>query len=425
MKERFPVVLTLPLRSDLLGLLLRGVEESARAFGLDERGSLRLVLAAEEVYSFLLAQGEPEGPLTVSVEDGGAYVEVCLSLPDDLLPLEAFNLLPRSGENRLPPPRQGLFLAARTASSLDVLRDGGRMALAFRQDRLYGSTVPVEGAVPPEGPWKLRSVEGAEALQLAGRVAALGPERGPSFVFQEGKVVDLLASERWGAFAAVDLLGSVGAGLFWERRGKTAFLHGPWNFASPSDLTGTVLDFALGELARENFGGVVLKRPGGAPCPERFESLGTLPGPAGEDRNVFYALLGEDDGAPLYVHRLLEPFVRRKMDELCLPRAAHLVDEGLCGKSLSAFAVSSDFLSGEATLSVLAPGRDGAANAEAHLKVLSEEGVASIRFALDLGRPDEAAMGGLLVEAGFEPRVLLPWAGKGDLLLLSPGEGLS
>ncbi len=381
---------------------------------------MRLVLAAEEVYAFLLAQGGPEGVFTASVEDGGAHVEVRLALPDDLLPLEAFNLLPRNGENRLPPSRQGLFLAVRTASSLEVLRREGGMVLAFRQDRLYGPTVPASGAVSSEGPWKSRGVEGAEALQLAARVAALGPKGGPSFVFQEGKVVDLLASGRWGAFAAVDPLGSVGAGLFWERRGKTAFLHGPWNFASPSDRAGTVLDFALGELARQDFAGVVLERPGGGPCPERFESLGTLPGAAGEDRDVSFILLGEDDGAPLYVHRVLEPFVRRKLDELCLPRTVHLVDERLCGKSPSAFAVASDSFAGEAVLSVLAPGRDGAANAAAHLGILSEQGVAPIRFALDLGRPDEAAMGGLLVEAGFEPRVLLPWAGKGDRLLLVP-----
>ncbi len=420
MNERSCVDLTLPMRQDLVALLQRCVEEAARAFGMDDGGCLRLILAAEEVYAFLMAQGLEGHRLPVSVRDGGAHVEVRLALPDGVLPLEAFNLVPDEGTGNVDGPRQGLFLAARTVSSLEARREGREMVLSFRRDREYGSTKPLEDRLSSPGPWKTSAVEGTEALQLAARAAAKPVGERPNFVLQNGKAVDLIASGRWGGFASLDPMGNVGAGLFWERRGRTAFLHGPWSFTEEEGLAASVLDACLGELARSDFEGVSLV----APTPETplnyFEFLGELPGEGENPVTAWYRLLGEDDGGPVYVHPALEEDLRRRADDLALPRAFHVVDAGASRvPERSALAVRLDPEAGEATLSTLVAGRDGAVNLRSHLEVLEEQGVGRVRFALDLGRAEEAFMGGCLVESGFEPRVLLPWAGQGDVLLLT------
>lgn len=420
MNKQSCVDLVLPLRHDLVSLLQRCVEESGRAFGLDDGGCLRLTLAAEEVYAFLLARGLKDERVSASVLDGGAHVEVRLSLPDGVLPLESFNLVPEDGSEREFGPREGLFLAARTVSSLEARREGREMLLSFRQDRAYGEVHPLDEEVPAGGPWKTRVPDVTETLQLAARAAARPAGQRPSFVLQEGKAADLIASGQWGAFVAVDPLGRVGAGLFWERRGKTAFLHGPWVFTRNPDLAQTVLDACLGELARSDLEGVSLVGPTPETPLDFFEPLGTLPSSDQEDVTAYYRLLGEDDGGPLYVHRSLQEPVRDMVDDLALPRAVHVVESvGHSVSERSAFAVRIDPVAGEATLSTLAVGRDGAANLRSHLEVLADQGIERVRFALDLGRADDVLMGGCLTEAGFVPRVLLPWAGRGDVLLLT------
>ena len=421
MREPVSVALTLPLRGHLLPLLQRCVEEGARAFGLDEGEALRLLLASEEVYAFLLAQGKTKDLLTVTVSDGGASVEVRVTLPDGLLPLEAFNLVP-SG----PSPddaRQGLFLASRTVSSLEVFREGHTMVVAFRQDRRYGPTRPVAEKAGP-GPWRIVAADGHQALQLAARAASRTDSDRPSFVFCDGKAADLLLSGLWGAFAALNGRDEVGAGLFWERRGRTAFLYGPWSFADDGPAP-SVLEAALGELARTDLAGVCLWGAALETPLEGFEFLGSLKGPSGP-RKVHFRLLGEDDGGPLYVHPVLEAFVRDGIDALALPRAVQVLDEAKRRlPDRSALALRVDPLAGEALLSTLSAGRDGAENLRAHGEILAGQGIASVTFALDLGRPDEAAMGPCLVEAGFRPRLILPWAGRGDLLLFTPEESRS
>lgn len=421
MNERSCVDLILPMRQDLMSLLQRCVEESARAFGMGDGGCLRLTLAAEEVYAFLL-DGGPEGHrLPVSIRDGGAHVEVRLALPDGILPLEAFNLVPHEGTGDAEGPRQGLFLAARTVSALEARKEGREVVLAFRQDREYEPTRILEGALSSRGPWKTGPAGEAAVLQLAARSAARPSGQRPRFVLEKGKALDLIASGQWGAFASLDPLGNVGAGLFWERRGRTAFLHGPWSFTDEEGLASDVLDACLGELARSDFEGVSLVSPTPETPLDCFEFLGELPAPGGEPVTAWYRLLGEDDGGAVYVHPALEAPVRQRADDLALPRAFHVIDAGRNRvPDRSALAVRIDPEAGEATLSTLAPGRDGAANLRSHLEVLKKQGIGQVRFALDLGRPEEAFMGGCLAEAGFEPRVLLPWAGQGDVLLLTP-----
>lgn len=415
------VDLILPLGQELVSLLQRCVEESARAFGMDDGGCLRLTLAAEEVYAFLLARGLKEERVSVSVLDGGADVEVRLSLPDGVLPLESFNLVPENGSEPISGPRQGLFLAARTVSSLEASRKGREMVLSFRQDRAYAPTKVLDERVQPDGPWKIRAAGVTEVLQLAARAASRPAGQRPPFVLQEGKAADLLTSGQWGAFVAVDPRGSVGAGLFWERRGKTAFLHGPWDFAQSGNLAESVLNACLGALSRMDFVGVSLVAPTPETPLELFEVLGQLPSGDSREVTAYYRLLREDDGGPLYLHSSMEGPVREMVDSLCLPRAVHVIDSvGHNVPERSALAVRIGPEPAEATLSTLASGRDGTANLLSHLEVLADQGIGRVRFALDLGRAEDVLMGACLLKAGFEPRVLLPWAGRGDILLLTP-----
>ena len=417
------ITLTLPLTNKLLPFLQRSVEEASLAWGLDKKGALRLTLGAEEMYAFLLAQVKtPEfSRMEVNISDEGAWVELRFLLPRGVLPLEAFNLVPRGGA--MPEHAQGLFLAARMVSFLRVEPKGQDLEIALCENRSYPLGKAMPAKVSSSGPWRICSPGAPEAQELADRAAARPPEERPSFVLSQGMAADLLGSPFWGAQVALDAQNRVGAGLFWERRGKMAFLHGPWNFSSFPSLGEELLDAALGKLYGQHLEGVILLNPPQEAPRHRFEILGHLPRKGGLLQEVLYCSLREDTGGPLYLHASLEKTLEEMTERLSLPREIrsseplpHQIPEA------SALGVHMDLPRKEAHLFCLAPGRDGRENLLSHLEILRSQGMEEIFFLLDLGQFEDLPMGGFLMEAEFCPELLLPWAGKGDLLLWTAPE---
>ena len=127
----------------------------------------------------------------------------------------------------MPEHAQGLFLAARMVSFLRVEPKGQDLEIALCENRSYPLGKAMPAKVSSSGPWRICSPGAPEAQELADRGAARPPEERPSFVLSQGMAADLLGSPFWGAQVALDAQNRVGAGLFWERRGKMAFLHGP------------------------------------------------------------------------------------------------------------------------------------------------------------------------------------------------------
>ncbi len=423
MQNLSSITLTLPLMGKLLSFLQRTVEEASLAWNLDEKGALRLTLGAEEMYTFLLAQGKThEFPkIEVTISDEGAWVELRFLLPREILPLEAFNLVP--GERALPGHAQGLFLAARMVSFLRVEPKEHNLEISLCENRSYPLGKAISEEVPSSGPWRMCAPEAPEAQQLADRTAARSPEERPSFVLRRGMAADLLRSPFWGAQVALDSQNRVGAGLFWERRGKMAFFHGPWNFSSSPTLGEELLNATLGELYGQHFEGVILLDPPRETPRHRFEILGKLPRKGGSSQEALYCSLREDTGGPIYLHASLEEPLRKMAERLCLPRELRSSEPPLHRiPEASALGVRTDLPRKEAYLFCLAPGRDGRENVLSHLKILRSQGMEDIFFLLDLGQFEDLPMGGFLMEAGFLPRLLLPWAGRGDLLLWTAPE---
>ena len=53
-----------------------------------------------------------------------------------------------------------------------------------------------------------------------------------------------------------------------------------------------------------------------------------------------------------------------------------------------------------------------------HSALFAEEELDNIFFVMDLGKSWQAAFAPALLQNGFTPRLLLPYGGKGDLLVL-------
>ena len=68
-------------------------------------------------------------------------------------------------------------------------------------------------------------------------------------------------------------------------------------------------------------------------------------------------------------------------------------------------------------------GEDAAANLGDHITALRLEGIADIFFKLDAGVAEQAMLGPALLAAGFAPRLIFPWEGRGDVILFACQEG--
>jgi hypothetical protein len=126
----------------------------------------------------------------------------------------------------------------------------------------------------------------------------------------------------------------------------------------------------------------------------------------------------DDPGCTVYTDQGIEAFLREKYVEFAFPREV-LTDwdrpEVIAHRSV----LATDFNRrlGQATLQPVLAGGDCTSNIADHLKLLQSENVGNIRFEIDLGERWQASFIPALLANNFKPMVLLPYAGKGDIVV--------
>jgi hypothetical protein len=133
---------------------------------------------------------------------------------------------------------------------------------------------------------------------------------------------------------------------------------------------------------------------------------------------AWFRLLHEDTGSVVWVHPNLDAFLRREYTKLVLPREIRI--DRPSGETLSRHSVLSaefDRLKSRVTLRPMWPGADAEENIERHVRLLESEKILNIHFVIDLGQAWQTVFIPGLLHGGFEPRFVLPYAGKGDLVV--------
>lgn len=131
-----------------------------------------------------------------------------------------------------------------------------------------------------------------------------------------------------------------------------------------------------------------------------------------------YRQLSDDNGARIFVHPCIKVFLDDFYNNLALPRV--IQDVEYMGEELlqySAIATAVDRQSKKSLLTLLWVGQNLEENLRAHVKLLQNQNIEDIRFWMQLGSSDEAMMAPLLLAAGFEPWMVLPWARQGDVAI--------
>ncbi|MBI5247947.1 MAG: hypothetical protein HY912_00500 [Desulfomonile tiedjei] len=429
---------TLNVRANpmFLHLVTTFVEKSAIAFGLDEPEALSLTLATEEIFAYLCQSSSPDREVWLRCTGGGYYAEEEFQFEAKDFSMRAFNLTASPSVDSDPELKEtGLLIASRMVDRFRFSQQDQELRLVLMKEKSYprfselpaASTQPLkEFSVKAPDPEELKLLVRLLNLSYPAHLVPM------SFRFP-GKVVDMVASGDCFAIVAADRSGHLGGGALWRWDGpKLVELYGPYVFSHEPDsiMAQALVEHFLGSVAKSSAVGVINRHSTPELPSEYFESLGSLTVPQEEGPPLtvpaYYRHLEEDLGITIWAHHSLREFLRKEYARLVFAREIRLItDEGESSSSYSVLSAEFDRGSSRVTLRPVWWGLDTEENVANHVRILRDEGIGGIFFAMDLGKAWQSRFTPAVLNAGFEPRLVLPYAGKGDVVVFQLAGGES
>jgi hypothetical protein len=307
--------------------------------------------------------------------------------------------------------------------------EGLRLTLVKEKAYPPASEMPVLGAVPL-AEYAVRSPS-LDELKILVRMlkeyhdSRMVPER---FRFP-GKVADMVACGDYQAAVAADSAGHIGGGIFWNRETmKLVECYGPYLMDQPAgqEMAAELVEHCVNSIARSGVVGLINQHPGPEFPAEYFTPLGSLTfhgkDESRREHTAFYRHLEEDLGCAVWAHPLLGPFLDQEYRRMAFAREIRLVqDEGESHYPFSVLSAEFDRDHGSVKLRPIRIGRDVEESVAAHVVTLSNEKSLSIFFEMDLGEAWQTRFAPALFRNGFEPRLMLPYGGMGDLVVFQHG----
>ncbi|EGJ50362.1 hypothetical protein [Desulfocurvibacter africanus] len=427
------VTLLLPTETASAAVVNTAVPRAAEAFGLGAGAALKLTLAVEEVFLYLLDAASRERRMELDIIPRPTAVEVAFGFEARTLDLGALNLTAQADACAFLEQEDfaqvGLLLAA---SAVDRMRlehlGAGRMRLALELDREYPEpSAPAAVDFEPQGPFRLELAPASELLQEACLRVLARHAAGdlPRMIRAPGMLVDLVAGGEAKAMVALDGRERVCGLLCWTgRNAKTITFHGPYVAlcAKREETARQLLDVFLQGVAKSGASGVMTPLASDLLPSGEYEGLGSLdrllPDGAKQVRHAAFRLIAEDMGATVWAHPAIQEFLEREYERLDLVRDLRsVVSLGESRPESSVFSASLEAGPGVALLRPLMEGRDASANIGRHVSALRAKGFPNILFELDLAHGWQAAMAGPLADNGFKPRMVHPLGGRSDLVI--------
>ena len=424
------VKLQIPASERFLPLVVSLVEKAAETFGLPQRETLSLNLAVEEIFVHIASAIEKAENVEITCSREQTGVRTVFEFPASRLNLGAFNITAGfrpDGETGL--ETLGLFLAARSVDRLKIERpQEDRVRLTLEKEKPYPlaqDEEPPQAATRPE--YTIKESSSAEIGLLAKLIVHHGSEEEyPEYFHYSDRLADLNMAGQISAFIGVDPGELVGGGFLWRWLSpRTVECYGPYVFGShkDTDLSSQLVEKLIGHLARSSCISLVVQYASASFPAGYFQQLGCLENLVGRySRTVHIRMLKEDPGNLVWAVPPLSDFLRDTYQRLALPR--EIRDPGPQSRYRdddSVLLTHLDKVTNSATMNLAALGGDIEANLANHLSFFREKKIANVYFHLDLGDSDQAGIIGPLHKCGFEPMLVIPYGGRGDLAIYQLG----
>jgi len=435
--NRLQVSLNVYPRLEFLPVATSFVEKASTAFGLAATEALALTLATEEVFTYLCGAAAAGTEVLISCRGHGYYVEEEIAFKAQEFDMRAFNLTgATSFEDEGRTRETGLLIASRMVDLFRFAESGDRLNLTLVKEKAYPAYSGE--AVSTAKPLDEFVVRAPDTEELKAFVSLTNSRYQryliPSSFSYPGKVVDMVAVGDYRAAVAVDPPGSIGGGLVWRRESaKMVEFYGPYLFAQPpeSTMAEALIDACLHDVARSESLGLISRYPTPEIPADYFEPLGSLAFRQADgalvELTACYRHLEEDLGSAVWADPRLEPFLSREYGRLAFAREIRRVEDA--GESSWPFSVlSAEFDRSQArvTLRPVWWGRDSEEIVGAHVETLRKEALSCLFFEMDLGKAWQTHFTAALLDNGFEPRLMIPYGGAGDIVVFehtSDGSG--
>jgi hypothetical protein len=433
-KRHKDVFLSVAADPVFLPLVTSFVENGAIGLGLGRAEAMSLTLATEEIFSYLCQIASPDEMLEIRCSGGGYYVRAVFHSSVEDFNMRAFNLTTTvSVDDEASLEEMGLLIASRTVERFQVLKERGNgVQLTLIKEKKYPSSD--EETVPTARPLKEFSIQEPNPEEM--KLLALLVSRHyqdlitPDFFEYPGKFVDMVESGECRAAMALAPDGHLGGGIIWRWMGlKTVECFGPYLFNQDPDssIPESLLENCLGAIAKTHAVGLINRYPTDDLPEEHFEPLGSLTifnkDGSTASLTAYFRQMQEDPGTAVWSHPELEGFLQEEFSRLVLPREIRLVKD--LGETKTRFSVLStefDRSQNMVTLRPIRPGMDAGENLANHLKLLSRESLLIVFFEMDLAEPWHTEFTPALLKHGFTPRLVLPYAGKSDMVIFQLGD---
>jgi hypothetical protein len=339
-----------------------------------------------------------------------------------------FNVDPDSDESL---DMLGPMIAARTVSSLKIdLEQNSRIIITVSRNREYPDSVSTcERISPPSGTVRTDQPSSMDMQHFASIVSGYSKtfsDVAPAFLLCPGMASDMLDAGAVSALLAYEG-NTVLGGIIWTEITDTCVeIFGPLVFCDDRDsiISSSLLDGCMGKISRTRTRTILRRQDRLEGYEKYFDYLGSIQTFTlnRETRECphYYRQLREEASAAVYCDRQFSSFLKKHYDTLCLPRQIREMD--FQSHSLRDHSVISVEFSRSRSSAILRPmcaGLDMKANIKAHIELLKRENILNISAETDTGKPEEMMFTSSLMESGFIPKLVIPEAGSGDIVVFS------
>lgn len=423
------LVLKVAALMDFLPVVTQCVETAAVFFGLGRNESLKLRLAAEEIFSYLslsVCRGEL---LEVQCTGGISYARIEFHFSVSALNMSALNMTTAvSGDSDEDMAQMGLVIASRIVDRLYITTGlQNRVVLAMEEDKVYPPLpdIPVK-ALDIRGGLTVATpdTEGIKRFILQTGLCAHDPLR-PAFFKYPGKVADMVAAGNCHALTAQDAAGNIAGGMLYRLlTEKIIEIFCPCIFypSREEEIAALLMETCISKTARTKALGLVNLTGLPSSLRGQFETLGALTyfqeGGVPIVRQAFCRLLHEDSGCLVWTDPVMKDYLEGEYSRLFLARDIREIRNlGETRTGPSIFATELHRERSEAFLRPLWPGVDQAINLNRHIEFCRKESLCNIFFVLDLGISWHASLMPILMSCHFKAEVIIPFAGQADLVI--------
>lgn len=421
--------LEIEMHQEYLPVLISLVESGSRVFGLQHGECSQLVLAAEEIFSYLCGLPLKKDRVKARLLDGFYYISLELIIPEVDIPWEAFNLSARPGLDEDSDLKEiGLLLAARFLDGLTVEKHAeSGIILNLIKDKSYPAAQPGDFPVDEvKAPCQIVNASPEGLKSLCGLILNHYEEAAiPAFARVPGRLVDMIRSQEYQAALALDIQENVAGGMVWHNiSSQLVEFFGPFVSSGETELPGLLVEHCLAKIARTPATALFTRSASPDLPGAYFEPLGSEDihdtGGNIQTNQPCFRMLHEDNGSSLWIHPVLKGFVAEKCLQMDLPRHLHLaLNRGESQEFKTAFLSRLDRQGRQAIIKPLQTGGDAAVILSEYIKVLWENGFERIQIELDLGEALHSELGPAILHCGFTPAYLLPHGGIGDVLVFN------